>query len=258
MATPVQHRHMAPDPTFVVDHEGEPGEHLLVGLAGPGVAGLTAVDYLVEHVGATRTGHVASRNLADITPFSDGEPRRPVRLYDLDGADVTVLLSEVSVPVWAADAFATAVAEWVSETDVADVTVLHGGTFPHSEEQHALFHVATDAYRDRRLDGDVAPLPGGFFDGAVAELLTRALDGDLPPTGVLVTPGHEPGPDLDAALLLLDGAESVLGLDVDETELTERSEQMRQYYSALAERMETLQEGDQLGGREFGEDRMYM
>lgn len=250
---------MARDPSFEVHTpDGEPSDRLLVALAAPGVAGLTVVDYLVERVEPTRIGHVATRGLPDLTPFSDGRPRHPVRIHAAGDPAVTILESEVFLPVGVADPFADALEAWVGEAGIEEVTVLHGATFPHSEEQHVVFHVGTDAYRERHFGDEdgVQPLAGGFFDGVVAELLTRSLDGRVPPTGVLVTPAHVPGPDLTAALQLLEGLEAVFDVDVDETELRQRSAELRQYYGELARRMESLREGE--GNPDYPDDRMYM
>jgi uncharacterized protein len=115
--------------------------------------------------------------------------------------------------------------------------------------------VATDAYRDRRLaDVEVRPATGGFFDGIVGEWLLRGLDGG-PAVGTFVTPSHPPGPDLEAALCLLDAIQRVYGLDVAEDALAAEIERMRQYYAELAERLRTVEEGTP---REFSEDRMFM
>ncbi|MFC7235762.1 proteasome assembly chaperone family protein [Halosegnis marinus] len=255
---------MTREPSFeVVTADGtEPGSRLLVGTAGVGVAGLTAADHFVTHAETERLGHVRSRNLPDITPFTDGQPRHPIRLYGVPDADVTVLVSEVFFPVEVADPLADALFDWADERGIEETTVLHGAPFPHSETEHRVFHVATEAYRSRHFpeeEPDIGPLAGGFFDGVVGELLARSLDGDAPPAGVLVTPTHLPGPDFDAALRLLDALEPVYGIEVDESALRERAAETKQYYADLAERMAALQEGTSGGdGREYPGDRMYM
>lgn len=238
----------------------EPGGTLLVGVADPGMAGLTAADYLVTNVEADQIGYVSTRHLPDITPFSEGRPRHPMRLYDVADGDVTVLLSEVLLPVGIADLWGDAVLEWTDATDIEEIGVLQGASFPHGEHEHTVFHVGTDEFRDRHFadDDDIVPLPGGFFDGAVAELMVRGLEGSAPPVGALVTPAHPPGPDFDAALRLLDVFESVYGVSVDESELHQRSEDVKQYYQGLAERMRTLRDADRSEGRDYPEDRMYM
>jgi uncharacterized protein len=252
---------MARDPAFEVTltREAELGEKLLVGTAGLGVAGLTATDHLVTHLETTQVGHLRTRNLPDITPFTDGQPRHPIRLYSAPDADVTVLVSELFLPTWVADPLTDAVLEWADTHGVAEITVLYGAPFPHSEAEHLVFHVGTEDYRAEHFpdeEPDVGPLAGGFFDGVIAEFLVRSLDDRAPPTGVLITPTHLPGPDFDAALRLLDALEPVYGIHVDEEELQERAEEMRQYYEELAQRMQAFQERPEEG--EYSGDRMFM
>jgi uncharacterized protein len=252
---------MVAEPSFEVrldpDVRAEPGTRLIVGTAGLGVAGLTATDYLVNNVETTQIGHVRTRNLPDITPFSEGQPRHPLRLFSTADSDLTVLLSEVFLPVSVSDPLAAAVIDWADTAGIEEITVLYGAPFPHADSEHRVYHVATEAYRQRHFAGEqpaIEPLPGGFLDGLVGELVTRSLEATAPRTGVLLTPTHTPGPDLEAAIRLLDALEPVYGLDVDETELRDRATRMAQYYEDLAERMQTLQAGD----RDYPSDRMYM
>ncbi|MFW5949931.1 MAG: PAC2 family protein, partial [archaeon] len=143
---------------------------------------------------------------------------------------------------------------------------LYGAPFPHSEEEHRVFHVATAEFRRKRLpveeppgEYEIGPLAGGFFDGVVGELLTRSHNDQAPPAGVLITPTHLPGPDFDAAIRFLATLESVYDMFVDEGELRDRAEEMKQYYRELAERMQALQEGTHAQDRqEYPIDRMYM
>ena len=114
-------------------------------------------------------------------------------------------------------------------------------------------------------DGDEAREPGfqrlrgALLDGVPGEFLDRHLDERAPAIGALVTPTHPPGPDIDAALRLLEAVETVYGLDVDLTDLEEAAVRTRQFYTELADRMHALQQGEEaVGSRDYPEDRMYM
>jgi uncharacterized protein len=241
------------------DPDADFGETLVVGTANLGLAGLTAIDYLVTHTLTDQAGHVATRDLPDITPFTDGEPRHPMRIYTAQDSDISILISEVFVPLWAGDPLADAVGTWVAERGIEEIVVAHGVPFPHGPDEHVVFHVGTPEFRERRIaDSDIQPLAGGFFDGFVGELMMRDLDGENPPTGVLVTPTHPPGPDFEGAIRFLDAFEALYGLEVDETELRTRSEEMKQYFEELAERMRAIEQGERLASRDYPEDRMYM
>ncbi|MFT4890883.1 MAG: putative ATP-grasp superfamily ATP-dependent carboligase [Halobacteriales archaeon] len=119
---------MPEEPAFGVVLDADLDEVLVVGMADLGVGGLTAVDHCVAHLESTPVGHVRSRDLPDLPPFSDGVPRRPIRLYSLDGTGVTVLVSEVFLPVRVAEPLADALIDTTTEHGVEEITVLNGGS----------------------------------------------------------------------------------------------------------------------------------
>lgn len=236
---------MAPDQAFTVDTSTEiaPDQTLLIGLSHLGLAGLTAADHLTRSRDAERVGRIAPEELPAITPFEHGVPRHHTRLYDLQETDVIVLVGELFVPTFAAASFAEALAEWLTARSVGEVAFLHGIPFPHGPDEHAVFHVAAEAYRERHREAlEAPPMQGGYLDGVAGELVSRSLDGTAPPTGVFVTPTHPPGPDVEGALRFLDTVESVYDLAVNRQELEQLSEEIEQYYANLADRMSALEE----------------
>lgn len=251
---------MAPTTEFEIDAPAiESGQTLLVGLASPGMAGLTAVNQIVESVESREIGSIAPTELPGITPFEDGSPRHHTRLYDLVGRDLIVLVGELFVPAWAAPSFANSLLEWAQEAEVSEFAVLHTIGYPHGPDDHQVFHVATDAYRDRRLSGQSMPMKGGVLDGVAGEVVSACLDEGDPEVGVFITPAHPPGPDVDGALLFLDLIEDLYNVSVDRDELEELSREIKRYYETLDERLATLQEAeDRRDERDFYADRMYM
>jgi uncharacterized protein len=70
-----------------------------------------------------------------------------------------VLVGELFVPAWAAESFSEAVLDWTRTNSVEEIAILQGVTIPHAPEDHEVFYVATDDYRDHRLaDADVQPM----------------------------------------------------------------------------------------------------
>jgi len=237
----------------------ETGTTLVVGQTHPGLAGVTAADYLVRHLDSERAGHVSTDALPTIAPFEAGVPRHHSRLYTLDDAPLSVLVGELFVPFEAARSYADTLLAWAETQGVDEIAVLHGVPFAHGPDEHAVFHVATDGYRTGRLSDDVFnPLANGFLDGVAGELVTRSLDDAAPEVGVYITPTHPPGPDVDASLRLLTALETVYGFDVDESELEALSEQLREYYGKLAERVASATEGEEALGGYGTQDGMYM
>lgn len=241
----------SPPVDFRIVHEAEPNDTVIAGFSAFGLAGLRAVDFIVDHLGLEQRGHVVVDGLPAITPFSEGRPRHPMRLYGDDDIGVTVLVAELFVPVSAGRALADELVDWSTAGGVDEVLVVAGIPVPHGPDAHRTFYIATEGYRERRLaGGDVAPMGTGFLDGVNAALLSRTLDTSLD-TCVYVTPVHAQAPDVEAAIRLVETVESVHELGIDPSPLTESAERVRQYYADLAARMETQQP-------DVPEDRMYM
>ncbi|WP_458205262.1 proteasome assembly chaperone family protein [Haladaptatus sp. NG-SE-30] len=238
--------------SFEFSHDEEPNETLLVGLSEFGLAGLTAVDYLVQQLDLEQTGHVTAEQLPSITPFENGRPRHHTRLFSRPDLDVTMLVGELFVPVWAADSFATSILDWTQTNGVEEIAVLSGVPVPHGPEEHRVFYIATDDYRETRLDGTGIPGMGrGFLDGVNATLIGRGIDSPLA-TGVFTTPVHAQTPDVEAALRLIDAIRDVYDLTVDTGPLEAFAEEVGEYYAELASRLESARETDR------PDDRMYM
>jgi uncharacterized protein len=240
-------------PQFSIDHEGEASETLVVGVSEFGLAGLTAVDYLVERLGLEKTGCVTTDDLPSITPFEGGRPRHHTRFFSSEDADFTVLAGELFIPLGAARSFGDAIIDWTERSGVDEIVVLSGVTAPHGPDQHDVFFVATDDFRPR-VEDVLEPMGGGFLEGVHADLVSRGIDTHLS-VGVLQTPVHPPAQDVDAAIRLIGAFEEVYGVDVDTGPLEEYARELQEHYEALAERMSKLEEESR---RRAGEDRAYM
>ncbi|WP_458188526.1 proteasome assembly chaperone family protein [Haladaptatus sp. NG-WS-4] len=238
--------------TFEFSYDEKPSETLIVGLSEFGLAGLTAVDYLIEQLDLEQTGHVTAEQLPAITPFENGRPRHHTRLFSRPDLDVTILVGELFVPVWAADSFASAVLDWTGENGVEEIAVLSGVPIPHGPEEHRVFYIATDDYREKRLtESEIPGMGRGFLDGVNATLVRRGIDSSLA-TGILVTPAHAQTPDVEAALRLIDAICEVYGLSVDTGPLEAFGEEVGEYYAELSSRLEAARESER------PDDRMYM
>ncbi|RLM63979.1 proteasome assembly chaperone family protein [Halorubrum sp. Atlit-8R] len=240
------------NPSFSVEHDAEPGGALIAGFSSFGLAGLTAVDYLVDDLGLTATGHVRIDGVPSITPFTKGTPRHPIRLYAAPDLDITVLVAEQFVPPFLGELLADALLDWTEANGVEEIAVLAGVPVAHGPDAHRTFHVATEDYRAARLEGgpDVPAMESGFLDGANAGLLERGLDSPLG-VGVFVTPVHAQAPDAEAAVRLVDTANAVYDLGVDAGPLEAFAQEIQRRYEDLAERIEEREP-------EGSYDRMYM
>ncbi|WP_436924651.1 proteasome assembly chaperone family protein [Halosimplex amylolyticum] len=241
------------DPSFDVQETGETdADVLLAGFSEFGLAGLTAVDYLVKQLELTPHGHVTTPDLPTITPFDDGSPRHPIRLFSADEVNFAVLVSELFVPTSAARSFSDALLDWTAAADIAETVVLSGVQMAHTETEHRTYFVATDDYREARLSAEpVPPMASGFTDGVKASLLARGIDSPLRAC-VYATPAHPQAPDAEAALRLVETVDDVYDLGVDTEPMKSFAADVQQYYEDLASRIEQARDEQQ------PEDRMYM
>ena len=243
--------HTGPQPTFEFTHDSAPSDVLIAGFSAYGLAGLTAVDYLIDHLNLTEQGHVRAEGLPSITPFAKGRPRHPTRLYSGPDIDVTVLVGEQFVPSVLGEPLAASILEWTVANDVSEVAVCSGVAIPHGPDAHRTFYIATDDFRETRLgDTDIPPMESGFLDGTNATLLERGLDSPLG-VGVFVTPVHAQAPDAQAAVRLVETVDEVYDLGVDAGPLETFAAEIQRYYEDLAERIEEREP-------EGTYDRMYM
>ncbi|WP_396612188.1 proteasome assembly chaperone family protein [Haloferax sp. S1W] len=238
-------------PEFEITHRDTPSDVLLCGFSSFGLAGLTAVDYLVDHMGLEQTGHLTVDGLPVVTPFEDGRPRHHTRFFSRSDLDVTVLVGELFVPAVFGTQFSDAILDWTEANGVEEVAVLAGIPVAHGPDEHRVFYIATDDYRETRLgDTEVPPMGRGFFDGTNAALVERGIDSPLG-VGVFVTPVHAQVPDVEAAIRLVETANDVYDLGVTAAPLESFAAEVRQYYAELAER---LRESEP----DLPDDRMYM
>ena len=240
---------------FEITHESKPSEVLIAGFSNVGLAGLTAADFLVTHLELVETGHVDAHALPSITPFVNGRPRHHTRLFSTDEIDLTVLVSELFVPIEAANSFSQAVLGWVEDNGVEEVVVFSGVPIPHGPEEHRTFYVATEDYPEHRLtDANVPPMGSGFLDGVNGALVERGMNSDLR-VSIIVTPVHRRTPDVEAAIRLVETVTTMYDVPVDVSPLETFARELTQYYTELHDRLE--KESDRTD-RSLGEDRMFM
>ena len=236
---------VADGPSFRVEQEAEPAaETLIAGFSTFGLAGLTAADYIVDHLALDERGHVTVDQLPTITPFENGTPRHHTRFFSRDDLDITGLVGDLFIPPFAAEAFSTALLDWTAENDVAEVTVLSGIPIPHGPDGHRVFYVGSEDYQERRLAGsELPPMTEGFLDGVNASLMQRGMESDLA-TGILTTPVHSQGPDIEAALRLIESVRTVYDVDIDTEPLEAFADEVRNYYEGLSQHLEATEPQD--------------
>jgi len=74
----------------------------------------------VKQLDLAPKGHVTTPDLPTITPFDEGTPRYPVRLFSAEGVSVAALMSELFVPVTTAQSFSGALLDCAAAADVGE------------------------------------------------------------------------------------------------------------------------------------------
>ncbi|WP_348610600.1 proteasome assembly chaperone family protein [Halobaculum rarum] len=178
-------RHTEPT-TFHVATDREPASTVIAGFSQYGLAGLTAADFLVDHLELEQTGHLGAEGLPTITPFENGRPRHPTRLFSRDDLDVTFLVGELFVPNSLAEPFSRTILDWTERANVDEIAVLSGAPFPHGPAEHRAFYVASDDYRAEHFPDDE---PAVSEDPAASE---DPATGDEPAASKDPAAGDEP------------------------------------------------------------------
>ncbi|GAB3025996.1 proteasome assembly chaperone family protein [Natronobiforma cellulositropha] len=239
---------MTDELTIEVDADEPPESTLIVALPGPGMAGISATQYLIEQLALEETGHIQTSGLPAITPYTDGQPYHHTRLFSSPELECTFLTSELPVPLQLSEPFGRTLVEWIDERAIEEVTLLT--SIPWLEPVDELCYVASEDYLESRLaDSSIGPLHGGFLTGSNASLLSRAMDTTLR-VGVIASAVDPRLPlDASAALRLAEGLDGLYGLDVDTTDLREFADRTHQHYEALAAQFEAQQEDDRIRPR---------
>ncbi|MFB6197445.1 MAG: proteasome assembly chaperone family protein [Halobacteriaceae archaeon] len=240
------------DVSFQITHESTPSERLVAGFSSFGLAGLTAVDFLVDQLELKETGHISIDQLPPITPFEEGTPRHHTRLFSRSDLDVTLLVNELFIPLQYTDQLGNAILGWTESNAVQEITVLAGVPVPHGPESHQVYYIATRDYQAATLqDAEISPMGDGFLDGINASLIGQGMDSELR-VGVFVTPVHAQVPDVEAALRLVQAFEQLFEVDVNTDELEQFAAEVERYYQDLEDRLRSMEPS------ETPEDRMYM
>lgn len=239
-------------PSFDVHYEGEPGPVFLAGFAEHGLAGLTAVDYLVDKLDLEQRGHIEPVGMPSITPFETGTPRHHSRLFANSDTPFTVLVGELPIPGYVSEEFATALFEWADRSPVEEVVLCSGVMFAHGPDDHKPFYVATESYQEVRLaESSITAMNSGYLDGVNGSVMRRGLESGRP-TCLYTTPAHQQSPDVEAALRLLDAVTMVYDVEIDTEPLETFAKEVEQYYQELAQRVQRA------GEEQHPDDRMYM
>lgn len=213
---------------------------LVEGMPGVGLVGKIATDHVISELSMEYFGSVRCPGLPKVAVYSSGSSRLfpPVRLYASEEHDLVALRSDVPVSPTEVSAFAECVSGWLEEQSAFPIYVSGSPADVSDDDDRAMYGVATGE-AGRRLTGHGIEAPGtdGVWSGPTGALLARAGEVGMDAVGLIVESDPQ-FPDPEAACTYLErGISPLAGVEVDDSELRERAEDIREEQQQFAQQM---------------------
>jgi len=228
-----------------------PESTLLFAVPGPGLAATLAARYTAKSLQAVPSGPVYTDEYPLAAVFHDGVAAHPVGLQVADSPKLLYLESDVPLPGKVADDLATKM--WYEYNDVIDeaifLTVLPRPETDSEDEEvnfpDSLRGIATTEHMAARLDAaGIKPMEGSGVFGRAPGVFLQKWKHAHENAALLAVPSSPRSPDPDAAeMLIKDGLEPLLDIEVDTSSLGEDT-------GALQERLVRLMNGMEIGTKQ--------
>lgn len=213
---------------------------LLEGMPGVGLVAKIATDHVISELEMTYFGSLHCPGLAQVAVYDSGSPQLypPVRLYASEEHDLVVLRSDVAVSPMEVSEFATCVSGWLEEHQAFPIYVSGLPSDVTGTEERELYGVATGDAEERLAKLDIEPpVTDGVWSGPTGALLGHAGEVDMAAVGLIVECDPQ-FPDPVAACAYINRAVNPLaGIEIDDSGLRERAEEIRQEKQQLAQKM---------------------
>jgi uncharacterized protein len=217
---------------------------LIEGLPGVGLVGKLATDHVVDELEMTYAGHLTCPGLPQVTVYEEGNHtlRPPVRIYADEDRDLLALQSDVPVSPSSVSDFASCLTGWLSQHDV--LPLYFSGLPMKVDKQRSLYGVTTG---DESLldEHDVEP-PGddGVWSGPTGALLSRAGETGQDALGFIVEADSNFPDPKSACALISRVINPIAGVDVDDAELRDHAQEIRQEKAQFAQHMNQTEDDD--------------
>ncbi|WP_158056074.1 proteasome assembly chaperone family protein [Halorussus halophilus] len=213
---------------------------LLEGMPGIGLVGKIATDHVISELEMVYFGSLHCPGLPQVAVYDSGSSNLypPVRLYASEEHDLVVLRSDVAVSPTEVSEFATCVSGWIEEQQALPIYVSGLPTDVSGTEDRALYGVATGDAEERLAGHDIEPpATDGVWSGPTGALLGRAGEVDMDAVGLIVESDPQ-FPDPEAACVYINRAiNPIAGVEIDDSGLRERAEEIRQEKQQFAQQM---------------------
>ena len=214
---------------------------VICGFVGPGLAGLTAAGYIIDHLQLHEVAHVMSHHIPPSVIFIGGRIRNPFRIYRDASGKLAVIICEVPIATGGLYDISSALLLWFERFEPAEFVVLDGVPIDALPEERPTFYVAEEERQnDLKALGFVpaeATLIGGTAGSILSECIARkvrCLSLLVPVSRSLMDPG--------APLALVQGLNSLYKLNVTTKELEEDVAMVHNELNEIRKQYQKLQD----------------
>jgi uncharacterized protein len=228
---------------------------VVCGFVGPGLAGLTAAGYIIDHLQLHEVAHVRSRFIPPSVIFIGGRIRNPFRIYKDESGRLVVVICEVPVAPFGLYDISSAVLQWLQRFDTTEVTALDGIPIESLPDNRPTFYVGEQNRQDQLKALGFLPAEATLIGGTAGSILSECLALKIPCLSLL-TPVSVTLLDPGAPLTLVRALNSLYKLNIGTKELEEDVEAVHEELNEIAKQYHSLQQQASAGKSE-GPQTMY-
>ncbi|MDY6761573.1 MAG: PAC2 family protein [Candidatus Nanohaloarchaea archaeon] len=211
--------------------------YFIEGVPGVGLASKIATDHVIDRLDMTLHATVHADGLPEVMIFEEGgrELRPPVRIFVDEDSGLYAFTSDVLISPVDVDGFADLIVEWLESNGVMPL-LLSGLPSSEEDDDKQLYGVgAGDADDILENAGIAAPDQTGLIGGPTGAMIYEAADRGMDAVGLVAETDPQFPDPIAAQLLLDDGVEQIVDIEVDTEVLVEQAEEIKEQKQQLAE-----------------------
>jgi uncharacterized protein len=197
------------------------GYTFIEGFPGAGLVGPMAINYLVEKLKMEDIGYLESDKFPPLISIHDDVPMHPVRIYISEKLKLVTIFAEFAIPIeMTFELSNTVYSDIIKKGGINRVVSISGIPTQQEEVPKDVFGVASSKklVKDVIEKNGLKPIGDGMATGVNAIILGMAMNDSLDDINILV-PINPALIDPEYAVLAIKSMNSILGVDIDTTEL---------------------------------------
>ncbi len=213
---------------------------VICGFVGPGLAGLTAAGYIIDHLELHETAHVMSHYIPPCVIFIGGRIRNPFRIYKDASGKVAVVICEVPAAMNGLYDISSVLLRWFKQFDPTEIVVLDGIPVDALPENRPTLYVAEEKRQSSLKSLGFEPAEAALITGTSGSILSECLARNIQCMSLL-TPVSISLMDPGAPLALVKALNSLYMLNITTKELEEDVAMVHEELNEIAKQYQQLQ-----------------